>query len=168
MKSLLQPLLLFGLITMFLTHESMACSCNTHSVQEGVESSDVVVRGDILESKYVQFIDRRPVEVDLDTVVFTIERPVKRIYTVMVREAYKGSEVGDTLRFLTGLGGGDCGITLKEGEDYLIYGYDLRPAEKKKEYQGKEIIYNTSICTRTTKFSYREKRSIIEATRNKE
>jgi hypothetical protein len=73
------------------------------------------------------------------------ERYERRVVMVRIHSVWKGA-LGDTVRVLTGYGGGDCGYPFDEGKDYVVFADrfdDPGPAA------GRGLL-QASICSHTT------------------
>ena len=76
--------------------------------------------------------------IKLETIYTTYQDqkwPSKKIATFVVDSWYSVQEISDTVIVNTGGGGGDCGLSFKEGEIWLMYAYI------------QEGIVQSSICT---------------------
>lgn len=100
MKKFLLALFVFGALFTAQAQPVYACSCIIPGTpQEELEKSDAVFSGTVM--KMEETISGYDV-------------------TLQVQEAWKGVE-DNLIKVHTGMGGGDCGFSFREGEDYLVY-----------------------------------------------
>ncbi|OZM57920.1 hypothetical protein CIB95_06075 [Lottiidibacillus patelloidae] len=125
MKIVKLLLILFISLSIFSPTRASACSC--------VEPAPV-------ETEY-----KRAEAVFVGTVSNVIEKnpfngtPHKSVL-LEVETVWKGEKTTQVI-ITTGLGGGDCGISFKEGDKYLVYAFE--------SYDNPKLL-RTGICSRTT------------------
>ena len=122
-----------------LSEPAWSCSCSRVSVEELFEAADAVYEGKVLDVdmgylrlawcsvKHLFGLGLSDLEVELNCGVRM---------TLEVTRRWKGQEAG-VVQVMTGRGGGDCGVPLDEGTEYLLYLYELAPG-----------IYGTNSCMR--------------------
>jgi hypothetical protein len=141
--------LFLGLLLLF-SIDVFACTCIGKSTVKGALSqSDVVFSGRILSVNFFTVVD--------DNLPSKYQFK-KAEYLVLVKKIHKGDIVSDTLRVITGLGHGDCGIQFSIGFEYIIYS-----SYSNKHFEDGRTIspfLKTSICTRTMRYNKKELRKI--------
>lgn len=115
--------LLLGFCALLLPRPLQACLCAPATLEDWTRDSTAIFVGRAIESAFL------PREADFGTHVTTAHR-------LRVLEAFKGTNVGDDVTVLTGLGHGDCGIPFDLGETRLVFAYA----------SGAEGLLTTSIC----------------------
>ncbi len=125
MKKHIHLVLILSLFAPFLTAEKVAyaCSCiEPASPSESLEGATAVFSGKVTQVSNTRFGNQ-----DFDSGAVIVLETI---------EYWKGAAY-KTAVIHTGLGGGDCGLGLVEGEEYLIYAY------------GQPDRLTSNICTRT-------------------
>ena len=117
---------------------SHCCTCiGDVTVREEVKRSDVIVIGKVLSKKILTITDS----------IFPTKQVYFADYSVYVLRNYKGKTVGNTIRVVSGVGGGDCGFEFETGGAYIIY-----CSYKDRYYplgDGVDRFLYTNICRRT-------------------
>ncbi len=131
--------LLFLFAALFFAGKVPACTCIGEStVEGGFKNSDAVFTGTVIGTDTIR---PEPVNVGTEVVFF----PYRRDFLFLVETSYKGVHVKDTVRILTGLGGGDCGFRFQAGKSYIVYAY-----------KDESKALHTNICKRTTRYNAEE------------
>ena len=133
-----------------------ACSCiGESSVKGGIKQSDIVVSGKIISKEQVTLFDSTVAKLfgndSLEMKGFPYELVVAK-YQLVVTNKFKGKITSDTIEIYTGLGGGDCGVRFRVGEEYIVYGNDetyMGQVNNDWPFPKGKNIYWTNICTRT-------------------
>ncbi|KAB2336229.1 hypothetical protein F7731_12085 [Cytobacillus depressus] len=113
----------------YIPTSTYACSCaEPVSVKSELSHSKVVFSGKVLSVKNKRSLNGYVTK----DVIFEVSQTWKGV---------KESQIQIT----TGLGGGDCGIEFKKGEDYLVYGRD-------SDIYGKKQLV-TLLCDRTVELA---------------
>lgn len=140
-------LILFSIINLIHFNLKPACKCPPISVDDNFNNSKAVFSGKVI---------------NIDTIRYTIGNIEKghfyesQLVNVLKKETFKGNLSCDTVRIMTGIGGGDCGYNFELNTSYLIYAneqeYNLIDSVKPNgQYVTKNLkILNTSTCDRTT------------------
>ncbi|MBM7702415.1 hypothetical protein [Metabacillus iocasae] len=125
---LLATLFLLSFFT-FSPSKSYACSCvPTVPVKEELEQSDAVFSGKVIRKEHTkQNLYNDGFAMEVYAVTFEVNR------------VWKGASNSHILVY-TGMGGGDCGYSFKEGTDYLVYAH------------GNDQLI-AEICSRTAELS---------------
>jgi hypothetical protein len=157
------------LLVILLHTVGLACSCiNIPSVEEAIESSDLIVKAKVLSYDIIEYFGNgREVIIPKDEVRFRLttryssgseeERgTIVAQCRVLVQQVFEGSINHDTITIITGLGRGDCGYIFDPRKKYLIYG-----SIQDNEYKPRGVdIFTTTICTRTKKYKRSESRKL--------
>ena len=116
-----------------------ACSCiGNLTVKQSVKKHDAIIYGTVISRNEFESKDSG---LPIGFKSFRAE------YAVLVKRAFKGNFQKDTIKVVTGLGGGDCGIKFKLGVNYVIYAdYEDRFFESGEKVDS---FLTTNICTRT-------------------
>jgi hypothetical protein len=127
-----------------------ACSCiGKKTVKDEISKSDVIFSGKILSRNIVAINDSNlPSGLVLRNVEFII----------LITKIYKGQAINDTLRLITGVGGGDCGYEFEIGSEYIIY--SLHSNKYFESGNKVDVFIYTDICTRTRRIDKKELRKI--------
>ena len=129
----LRYLIILGLLLSFLLPQqrAYACSCVPPGPPEmALQEATAVFSGKVTDRQIGQRLH------------FAFRYPFIHLYqagakfTFAVSEIWKGAPY-ETIIINTGTGGGDCGLGLRTGEEYLIYAY------------GEQNALGSNICTRT-------------------
>ncbi len=144
----------FVILTLFLFASSsadlLACSCvGERSVENEINHADAVLLGTIL-SKELEILN------DSSSQNASVTRIAVAKYDLLVEGFYKGKIRKDTVRILTGMGGGDCGVRFKIGQRYIVYGemesYFGQMNNNIEFPKGKNTFW-TNHCLRTQEYS---------------
>ena len=127
---------------------SFCCDCGPISIKQGIESSDIVVKGEIISKE----------------VITNYKTGYKEArFKMVVLEKYKANLTADTFTIITNVDGGMCGYKFEIGQKYIVYGnfikiqdnfYELNPLPRNS--------FATNSCTRTMIYNSNE----IEAIKN--
>ncbi len=145
----LKPLIILYLCIIHTT-SSKACSCvGLRSIKEEVRVSDVVFTGVVLSKRTFNVND------SISMGGFIIQNAE---YSILVTKRLKGLIQKDTIKIITGIGGGDCGFPFLIGNEYIVY------ANFSTKYfqQGKKVdlFLTTNSCKRTKIKTKKEVRKI--------
>ena len=138
------------ILTPFL---SIGCYCvGKSSVSEALDNADKVFLGKVLSSKsFIVEEPNLPKGMELR----------KMEYLFLIKYEYKGFFSKDSIKIITGLGSGDCGIRFKNDKEYIVY------ATVSDKYFGKgktvDKFFTTNVCTRTCLSNPKEKKEIIHS-----
>ncbi|MGE0637526.1 MAG: hypothetical protein AB7G44_14720 [Bacteroidia bacterium] len=131
---------------LIIVSESLfACSCkDQNTVEAEIKYSDAVLVGTILSEK-----------------LLTIEDTLKNYttiisYDILIQDTYKGEITNDTVTIFSGYGSPACGVDLKIGEKYIIYGKTRSYTYEKYNYPKQNNAFWTNICMRTMIYSQDE------------
>ncbi|NEU31742.1 hypothetical protein GN156_13305 [bacterium LRH843] len=104
-KAILLPVFILISILIVTSFPSMtsACSCVESSVEEQFDRSTAVFSGKVIDIREKKSKGRASKSVLFEVI-----------------ETWKGVQQSQII-ITTGLGGGDCGIDFKEGEEYLVF-----------------------------------------------
>jgi hypothetical protein len=143
----------FIIILVFSCAKCLACSCiGYNSTKKEFYQTDVIFSGKAISKKLITVnysnISNLPVNYK------------KNMYevTFISLKVYKGVNVTDTIRLITGFGHGDCGFEFELNKIYIVYS-----VLKNKYFEDGEIVQpflETNICNRTRKFERREIRKL--------
>lgn len=118
-----------------------ACSCiGESSLKKSIKNSDVIFNGITLNKK----------EFEINLNLNSKRKPyyiTKVEYTFLIVNKFKGIDTKDTIKIITGVGNGDCGIEFMLGREYLVFA-----KYSNKYFQGGEIVspfIYTDVCSRT-------------------
>lgn len=139
------------LIVFFLiVNAGYACTCiGKRSIKQEIKNTDVILVGNILSKRVFS------IKTDFVPEEFYIK---KVEYLVKVKISLKGNIVNDTIRIITGVGNGDCGVEFSLNHDYIIYGnYNNKYSE---DGATVEKFISTDICSRTKIFDECELKKI--------
>ena len=149
---------LIFLIVFFDFIKTNACSCiGQRTVEQELKHSDAVVTGKVISSSIIVLFDSVLIQnfkVDSSFAKTTLIRNV-----ILIDKIYKGKIKGDTLIIYTGVGGGDCGIKFKIGQEYIVYGEKesyLSDKGGRFVYPKEKNSYWTYLCMRTGLFEKSE------------
>jgi len=138
-------------LLLFFSLQNYACTCVGKSkIKNAIKKSDAIFSGIILKSNPLKIkIEGFPE----DVITEKIE------YFVLVKNVYKGNLIkNDTIRIVTGLGNGDCGVNFLVEREYIIY------ANYESKYcnycESIEKFLYTDICTRTNFFDRTEDKKL--------
>lgn len=115
------------LLFMFNVSYAQACSCSKLSIFQRVISSDIVIVGDVLESK----------QVCLETVGEHCYAPT--MFYIQQTELLKGDNLSESLvksTFISNLG--NCTFFPQKGQKFLLFGMNV---------PGTVNTYTTSVCS---------------------
>jgi hypothetical protein len=136
MNKMKQFLLLISLL--FYSSTSYCCTCiGEATVKQELRRSNFVFQGKVISKKIVDIMDTLMPAIKIQ----------KAEYTIQVLVVYKAKIEQDTIKIITGLGGGDCGFEFNIGSEYIIYS----SFENKYYPQGNTVnkFLYTDICRRT-------------------
>lgn len=148
-------ILLFFLIPQRLE----SCSCIMPTISESFVGSEVVLTGKVVSKELVGLYKSYLIKIDT-----SINNPINDFtlinrYYVLIEKCYKGLLTSrDTIVIYSGRGGGDCGVLLEMGKEYIIY------AQRKSYLQdngvvtypvGDKVLW-TNTCTRTNLIDQKE------------
>ena len=164
--------ILILLVVLNFGNYSLACSCqDPGTVQQGLEYSDMVVHGTVLNRSYVTYratmkqekgdslnvvFSNREADLFNSELILKIELEVSKVY--------KGEMVSDTVVIYTGRSSAACGFSwFTEGEDYIIYGTSVSYAYGLFTYEDgleQNNTFWTNHCTRTTEYNEQEAKEL--------
>jgi hypothetical protein len=134
-------LIIVIILTSLYFNKYNACSCvGESSLKKSIKNSDVIFNGITLNKK----------EFEINLNLNTKRKPyyiTKVEYTFLIINKLKGVNILDTIKIITGVGGGDCGIEFMIGREYLVFA-----KYSNKYYQGGKIVspfIYTDVCSRT-------------------
>jgi TonB family protein len=104
----------------------MACSCiGQRSVQEEIKHVSIIFTGIVISKEIIYVTDSAVLALypnDSNMYKSPMAKFAVARYQFLVQEFYKGNIASDTVIIYTGIGGGDCGVRFKTGEQYIVYG----------------------------------------------
>ncbi len=116
------------LIILFIGVSVSACSClKSKFGKKDYANASYIVQGKILK-------------IVTDTVAY------QKVITLEVYKTYKGDQK-ETLEIRTGMGGGDCGLMVKQGDKWLLF---------VNTFNGKN---NVSICDKNVRYTRGEEQT---------
>ena len=137
---------LFLICIILLTFKVFSCSCiGEASIEYAFHKADVVAEVEVLSVRVDTVVMEDDFEGSWD---YTI-----RVYSVKIKESFKGVLKGSIVEIASGMSGGDCGYIFEPGKVYIVYA-------RKAKYSGRELDFemvSTDICTRTCLFDVEEK-----------
>ena len=127
-------LLILIIFSILVSSKIEACTCiGEYSVEEAFNQTDVVFLGKVISER------------EYTVKPNGIGRTMKE-YSFLIEECFKGKvETQDTIKIITGVGGGDCGFRFSVDNSYIVYSN-----YKEDKYYAKGRFLYTDICTRTT------------------
>lgn len=138
-------LLILIIFSILVSSKIDACTCiGENSVEEAFNQMDVVFLGKVISEREFTVKDKN----NPNRIEYKMETPMKE-YSFLIEECFKGKvETQDTIKIITGVGGGDCGFRFSVDNSYIVY------SNYKDKYFAKgrrvESFLYTDICTRTT------------------
>lgn len=157
----------FLLILICVTQSALGCSCldlDSNDIDVEISKSDLIIRGKVLDvQEYIIWSDTLFASSLYDSTAGKSYSEFKKElfgismkeYTVLIDSSFKKPDcVKDTVRIISGLGGGDCGYKFETNETYLIYAVKEYSVEYTLPKLGRSFselqgLYRTNICTRT-------------------
>lgn len=131
------------------------CSCiGPQKVKKAMKQAAAVFSGTVENIEEIAF--------PLDAEFGPSEDSVHKLrVTIVVDQGVKGTQHGERLVVMTGIGGGDCGFPFVVGKQYVVYGFwwNRRINDESKMMR----CLSTNICTRSTSAVEEEMRAIKEA-----
>ena len=127
---------------MFVTVDSVACSCGHVGISQNKSESNYVFKGRVVELTET---------VTMDTITGTNQTVEYRwtVYTFEIRKNYKGLKDKPTIQLVTSQMT-DCGVSFGKDKTYIVYAYnDDRKLHYKLTDQKAEPYITTHLCTRT-------------------
>lgn len=131
-----------------------ACSCiGKDSTSNAVKHSDFVFSGRVISKRIFTIQD--------DSFPLPDRFQIRKIeYAFISTKVYKGKNINDTIKIITGVGSGDCGFPFNVGNEYIVY------ANYANKYHNwgtiVEPYLTTHICKRTMVFNKVEENFIKE------
>jgi hypothetical protein len=117
------------LLLLHIAPAAFACSCvgrENQTTESELAVVDLAVKGKIISVSDYHHYDTATLTLsgqrfDSSRARFFIRN--YRVFTLVVDHKFKGAKnMSDTIKIVTGMGGGDCGYDFEVGRDYIVYG----------------------------------------------
>lgn len=144
-------------VLLFISNTAFPCSCIGKSkMKNEIKASAAVFAGTVLSKRIFSLKD------DFLPEKFWMTQAE---YTILVTKRYKGKVSADTLKVVTGVGGGDCGVVFQIGQSYIVYS----SIQDSYYNDGDKVppFLSTNICTKTAIYNEEESRKIERYVRRK-
>lgn len=137
-----------------VNYQLYACSCQSITVKQAYDNAHLVFSGKVMNVGYVvdpqktfdKPVAQMSVQEKYENGIFEQE------VTLKIRcKTLKGTVEDKLVKVRTGIGGGDCGVFFKEGEQYIVYAF---------EDEKGQPFYRTTTCATTKAYDKQEYRAL--------
>ena len=117
--------LILTLLFIWFSYTSVACTCvgnGKATIQQNVKNAVLTVHGIILREEVYNYVDSTISYLD-EKGMTTFHKGREKMYTMVITDVFKVPyNTPDTIKIITGFGGGDCGFEFQVGKSYIVYG----------------------------------------------